>query len=280
MFMLDFRLRLRRSVGLGPEKQLLEKPVRLVGVGHSHLKAIAWAAEHTLPEHAGASAPHFIQMLEPRFEPNLTSSGELNPFILKAIHDAMEPCDDAEPFLFDCISGNDHHFIGLVNHPRPFDFVLPERLDLALSEKVEIIPFDLMRAALKEQMGYALAMLSALARGTQHHCWHVQSPPPLPDNDYIRANPTHFDEQIAEHGVSPPSLRMKLWLLQSEIFQEHCKAEGIGFLPTPPTVVDAEGFLDPRGWLPDPVHANTWYGGLIIQQLLAAAAAERAEVAR
>ena len=124
-----------------------------------------------------------------------------------------------------------------------------------------------MRQSLHAQMRHALAILTALAPSLPHRLWHVQSPPPLPDNDHIRLHPTHFADQVAELGISPPSLRMKLWVLQSEIYRDHCEAMGIGFLPVPDDAMDAQGFLDQRGWLPDPAHANAWYGELVVRQL-------------
>ncbi len=219
----------------------------------------------------------FVQMLSPELSPTLMPDGSLNPALIAAITGAMDGADGSDPFLFDCVSGNEYHFIGLVNHPRRFDFMLPSHPELPLGAGVEIIPSDLMRQALQSQMGYALAVLAALARSVPCRIWHVQSPPPLADNEYILLHPTHFAEQVAEHGVSPPSLRMKLWLLQSEIYCSHCEAAGIGFLPTPEAALDPDGFLDRRGWLPDPAHASNWYGELVVRQLDALADAVRQE---
>ncbi len=244
------------------------RPGRLVGVGHSHLQAIQDACQlRQQADPAQAPRPGFVQLLAPELTPTLMPNGSLNPNVLAAISSATTADDHSEPFLFDCVSGNEYHFIGLVNHPRPFDFVLPSRPELPLGRGTEIIPSDLMRQSLQAQMRHALAILTALARSLPHRFWHVQSPPPLPDNDHIRLHPTHFADQVAEHGISPPSLRMKLWVLQSEIYRDHCEAMGIGFLPVPDGAVDAEGFLDQRGWLPDPAHANNWYGELVVRQL-------------
>ena len=243
-------------------------PRRLVGVGHSHLQAMQEACQ--LRQQADPGKPpsvRFAQMLAPELSPTLLPDGSLNPALLAAIQAATEGAAGSDPFLFDCVSGNEYHFIGLVNHPRRFDFVLPSHPELPLGKGVEIVPSDLMRQSLLAQVGYALAVLTALARSLPNRLWHVQSPPPLADNDYIRLHPTHFAAQIAEHGVSPASLRMKLWLLQSEIYRDHCRTLDFGFLPVPDAARDPAGFLDRRGWLPDPAHASNWYGELVVQQL-------------
>lgn len=251
---------------------------RLVGVGHSHLQALQEASQlrqQAAPAQLGAA--RFVQMLAPALSPTLMPDGSLNPALLAAIDEAMADADGFDPFLFDCVSGNEYHFVGLVNHPRRFDFVLPSHPELPLGKGVEIIPSGLMRQSLQAQMGYALAVLGAMARTLPYRFSHVQSPPPLADNEFIRQHPTHFAEQVAEHGVSPPSLRMKLWLLQSEIYEAHCRELGIAFLPVPGAALDMDGFLDRRGWLPDPAHASNWYGELVLRQLDAGADAVRQE---
>lgn len=253
-------------------------PRGLVGIGHSHLQAMIEASQlRQQADPASAPVARFVQMLAPDLNPTLMPDGRFNPALLAAIAAATGAGEDPDPLIFDCVSGNEYHFIGLVEHPRPFDFVLPGRPDLPLRDGVEIIPADLMRQAMDTQLGHAVAMLTALRAAVPGPVWHVQSPPPLPDNDYIRAHPTHFAEQVAQHGVSPPSLRMKLWLLQSDLYRAHCEALGIGFLPVPPAALDADGFLDRRGWLPDPAHASNWYGELVVQQLLAQADTVRRE---
>ena len=270
--MVDLRILLRRPLGRTPgpapiaSARHMTGSRRLVGIGHSHLQAIqeAWQLRQQA-DPAQVPVARFVQMLAPELTPTLMPDDSLNPVLLAAIGNATE--DASDPFLFDCVSGNEYYFIGLVNHPRRFDFVLPSRPELPLGGGTEIIPSERMRQSLQAQMRHALAILTALARSVPHRLWHVQSPPPLVDNDYIRLHPTHFAQQIAEHGVSPPILRMKLWLLQSEIYRDHCEALGIGFLPVPDEATDAEGFLDQRGWPPDPAHANTWYGELVVRQL-------------
>jgi nicotinamidase-related amidase len=251
-----------------------EGPARPVGIGHSHLEALrdAWATR----DQPGTEHPagHFLQMLAPEYNPNLSPDATLNPALRAALDEALS-AKGATPVLFDCISGNEYHFIGLTNHPRPFDFALAARPDLPPQTGAEIIPAALMRATLHAHIAPALATMTALRRATDLPIWHVQSPPPLPDNDYIRQNASVFAAQIAEHGVAPASLRMKLWLLQSEIYRAHCEAIGIRFVPVPAAVCDAAGFLLRAGWVWDPAHSNAWYGAHVLDQLESLAAAAR-----
>jgi hypothetical protein len=255
---------LRRSEPAQPAPEL--SPPRLIGVGHSHLQALQDAVAARNERAPGTYPPaRFLQMLDPEYNPSIAPDGRLSPALTHAIEAALE--DGPRPLLFDCVSGNEYHFIGLVNHPRPYDFVLPSRPDLPLQPNTEIIPARLIRQSLKAQAVHAMTCLQVLREAIKVPFWHIQSPPPIPSDDYIRANPTSFAEQIQERGVAKAAFRMKLWLLQSEIYRARCDELGIGFISVPPAVCDPEGFLLEAGWLPDPAHANAWYGRHVLDQL-------------
>ena len=243
------------------------RPARLLGVGHSHLSALADA----LPGRAPRRGLEFrlIPMIDPAFEPNLEHV-EGGTALNRAFRARLrtEEAEDADvPFVFDCISGNEHHFLGLVNHARPFDFVLESAPDLPLTPGAEVIPAGLMRERLHHAIGMARETLAGLRAATALPIWHVQSPPPVPDPDHIRRHASVFADAVAEHGVAPATLRLKLWRLQSEAYRAACADGGIGFLPVPEAALDPDGFLRPNGWGPDPTHANAWYGALVLDQV-------------
>ena len=248
-------------------------PPVLVGIGHSHLVTIQESYERR-----GAATARFIQLGTPALEPNLLPDGTVGPALHAAIDAALANAD-GPPFVFDCVSGNEYHFIGLVNHPRPYDFVLPSRPDLPLREDAEIIPAALMRKIMLRQMMGAHAAMKALRTVIPHPILHVQSPPPLSSNEFIRENPIQFAGEIAERGVAPPGFRMKLWLLQSEIFRAFCDELGFSFLPVPRAGCDEDGYLAQAGWRPDPAHANNWYGQIVLEQIEQHAIAARRSAA-
>ncbi len=235
-------------------------PRQFVGVGHSHLVALteAEAARLALPG-AAPSQITFVQMLAPEYTPTVLEDGALNPALQQAIAGPVT--------LFGCISGNEYHYLGLVDHPRPFDFVLPDRPDLPIRQDAEIIPAGLMRETMRSQVVGGVGVLRALAAASDRRAWIVQSPPPVPDDDYIRAHPIQFAEQVAQHGVAPASVRMKLWLLQSEVYRAACEELGLRYLDVPKAACDAAGFLLQPGWRQDPAHANSWYGQHVLQQI-------------
>ena len=97
---------------------------------------------------------------------------------------------------------------------------------------------------------------------------HIISPPPKRDSDFIRRyHETRFKNEIAELGVSPPELRMKLWRMQDRLTREFC--EELGIIPMEPiaAALDADGYLLPEYYAQDATHANRTYGMLLLDEL-------------
>ncbi len=245
----------------------------LLVLGHSHMIALQGARD-LMRDAGGVAMPpmSFVQLLDADISPNVHFDGTAM-VLVPALQARLEQeiATHRATCVFDCISGNEYHFLGLVNHPRRFDFVLPSAPALPLAEGAEIVPYALVRASLKASMEYALTVLACLRQATTLPVWHIQSPPPVSSNDEIAAHPTQFGDAIAAHGVAPPAFRLKLWRLQSEIVREACAAAGIHFLEVPAAAMDPLGFVHPDAWHRDPTHANYWYGRLVLEQMFALA---------
>jgi hypothetical protein len=246
-------------------------PTVLLVIGHSHIQALIDAEIKHRQSLARApnGAISFIKMLDERYYPNIEMENGrlvLNKALTQRLNQGIIDAG-GKPIIVDCISGNEYHFFGLVQHARPFDFVLPAAPHLPLQPGAEIIPSSLVEATMRHAMEFGLAILSALREATELPIWHIQSPPPILSETHILAHPTQFKEAIEEYGVAPATLRWKLWQLQSQLYQEACEAANIHFLPTPALARDPNGFLMEAGWSQDPTHANSWYGELVLAQL-------------
>ena len=226
---------------------------RLVIIGHSHTEPVAAAA-------AAAGVPldvlNFWHLPEPFIEAG--DRLQLKPALRARL---LAP-------VFSLVGGNVHQDVGLVVHPRRFDFVWPERPDLALEDGAEIIPYDAVQAALSARAGYFLDIMSAVRDATSGPVFHIESPPTygpeiLPRDD---AGFAHFFGKDAE--FSPPWLRFKLWRVHSDIVAAHCRAIGIQFLAHPPEAVTEAGFLR-DAYHGTPAHANAAYGALVLAQMRA-----------
>jgi len=227
---------------------------------------------------------HWVLLQDKELKPNVISEGHgtaLNPALRRRLDKEIASLPEVPQFLCASISGNEYFYVGHTEHPRPFDFSLPERPDLQVRSGVEIIAPSLMRKTLERFMANALSTMSALRDAIHIPIIFIQSPPPISSADHIRNNPGPFREAIQEHGVAPASLRMKLWLLQSAIYRQRCDELGCRYLEVPEEGVDSCGFLQETGAWPDSVHANVWYGEFVLRKIeLAFRESPKVEVTR
>lgn len=183
-----------------------------------------------------------------------------------AIARSLRPTD----VIVSVIGGNQHAVVGTIQHPRPFDFILPGERVRAVARRTEIIPFgslyDYFANGIRERDGKSLAALRAATRA---RIVQLQSPPPKGSNGFIKKrHDTQFAEQgISRFGVSSPELRMKFWKLQNLVLEELCAELDIELLPPPPQALDIKGFLGRSFYARDATHSNSGYGELVLAQL-------------
>jgi hypothetical protein len=263
-------------------------------VGDSHLGAVVNAYHARRAQGRAAGVPEFVWLsqFKPHFdepfagEPALArllrpvrgrhGDRRLHPALKGAVRKAT--AGDRRALMVMSIAGNHHNQIGLLNHPRKFDFVLPSAPDLPLLGDHEVVPAAFIEATLASRLAYALRLLATLARTAQCRVVHLQSPPPNPSAEHIARHPDEmFKDAVEQYGVAPASVRLKLWKLHSALFRKACDELGIPFVPPPPEAVDPSGFLVERAWGRDATHASDWYGELVISQVEALAEADRGE---
>jgi hypothetical protein len=111
--------------------------------------------------------------------------------------------------------------------------------------------------------------LLAIRNATNCRVYQLAPPPPKKDTDFILRKPkaVFVELGILEHGVSPASLRLKLWKLQLRVMQRLCQEWGTQYLPVPSGAESPDGFLKPEYYAPDETHANASYGELVLRQL-------------
>jgi hypothetical protein len=222
-------------------------------VGHSHIRALLggaralglpWTALHLAVQRHGYS--HATRKFTAEFE--------------SKFHSAREGCSQ----IVSCVGGNTHNIVGLVEHPRPFDFVLRENPDLPLRRDAEVVPPGIIESRLEHYLLAHLRVIDALHRLSDLPMTHVESPPPIPSDTFLREHAGIFKSAAAERGFAPKWLRYKLWALCGRVIRQHCDAHAIGYISTPRSVMDADGFLVPEAWANDPTHGNSWYGKQVV----------------
>jgi hypothetical protein len=168
--------------------------------------------------------------------------------------------------VFSMIGGAAHGVLGVLVHPRRFDFVLPAQPELALDAAAEVLPANAVRAVLKLLMADYLALMSELRRVCRGRLFHIEPPPPFADDRRMQADiPWAMYPGMCQE-ISPAPLRYKLWRLHSQIVGDWCDAAGASLVACPAQTVDEAGFLR-EAFYGDGAHANAAYGDQVLAQM-------------
>ncbi len=167
------------------------------------------------------------------------------------------------------IGGNQHAVFSTIQHPRPFDFFTPE-LKSALQGEIEIVPYrafeEVFAKGLRKGDGQSI---KALRAATTARVVHIIPPPPKADNAHIeRHHESLFAKDgLANHGVSPPELRLKFWNLQTQVLGALCGEIDVELMMPPERTVDESGFLRPEFYARDATHGNWRYGERVLREI-------------
>jgi hypothetical protein len=171
--------------------------------------------------------------------------------------------------------GNQCNSLFLIEQPLRFDFV-PRRLhSLPVEEDAVIVPEALVRAKLQSLIGPLGDVLTALKAQTHCRIALVGTPPPKGDNEHLRSllapEFACYDNLLAvtveQVRLTSPIVRLKLWHVLQEIYQEQAERGGVEFIPVPDIVADEAGFLKPVFSAVDVTHANPAYGRVMLTHL-------------
>lgn len=237
----------------------------LIGAGHSHLAAL----RHAKKAWSGDTRFRFVQLQEagrPAASSGRRDHRSITPEAVNLIRE--EHKNHPATFVFLSIGGNIPIIHGLVNNDRPFDVYIDSEPDLPVIPGRQIVPSIIVQESYSEKIATLFGNgLDAIRAAVDCPVLLLESPPPIPDEDYIRKNASSFADRIQKRGVSPPLFRYKMWRIYSALVQTKCEAAGVRFIPVPPETQDENRFLRPEGWGQDPAHANAWYGTCVLRQL-------------
>ena len=254
-------------------------PRKVLAIGQSHLAALIKAYATRTGRQPFACT--FLPLTIEQFQPSL-SADRLDDRIADAIRTG------SPELVLLAIAGNEHNSLGLVNHPQPFDFVLPEAPNLPLDAGAQIVPAGLVREVFRFSLHQvAFPILRHLKAHLSLPLFALEPPPPIASAAYTaaRTQPESQNEEdrgaalstlrrkegllqrLRERGVAPAALRYKLWRVQSSLLKEFCSELDIEFVPAPSKAQDAEGLLSEPYWGSDATHANAAYGQLVFDNL-------------
>jgi hypothetical protein len=165
------------------------------------------------------------------------------------------------------VGGNCHNIFGLVQLPEPFDFYLPEEINLPLNNDARLLPVSLVTKVFERNLAreFRIALkISQIFKGNK--IYQIESPPPQPQENILKY-PGIFKEKITELGVSSGIFRYKLWRLQSNMAQKYYESIGISFIAALKESQNPRGLLKKKYWQNDCSHANAFYGDLVLNQI-------------
>jgi hypothetical protein len=223
-----------------------------VCIGHSHVEAIsAAAARAAVPLECFNFWTHSLTLVGP---PAIEFLRGLDAKLRAPV--------------YSFIGGGAHHVFGLIVHRhRPYDFILPEKHDLPLADGTELVPYEVVHAALYAHSRPFFELMDEMKALTDGPMFHFDPPPP-PFEEHIAADELqgwlHFHDK--NDVLAPAWFRYKLWYVNSKILRAHCKQAGIVFVPAPPESIDKRGFLK-EAYRGKPGHGNTDYGALVLRQM-------------
>lgn len=250
--------------------------IQLVVIGHSHTTAIARALERQPSSLFSTRIIHMrvfghqIGAAEP-IEPDASGVMRIHPALYRELAQVNE--SDLQ-IIVSMIGGNAHYLAGMLQHPMPLDFILPEQPDLPIAEGATIVPYDFMHDALGRHAYPHMAQIEALRKFIPGPILHLQPPPLIGDDHYVRQHlepyfRQHLEPQNGEQEreIAPRMVRYKFWRLHSKMIHQFCSNIGVRFVPVPEGTTDPEGFLVPEGYPGNATHANEWYGERLVQQI-------------
>jgi hypothetical protein len=183
---------------------------------------------------------------------------------------ALQPLVDHQydDVLVSYLHGNGHAALSIIQHPKPFDFVLPGHEDMGMQPGFQPVPHEVIRSHIMPFQISTIGTLSYMrVMLPKMRIVHLLPPPPSSE-EQIRNKPELFGDAMAATGVTPLSIRRKYYLLANRILREQLNGLAIDLLEAPPESMAADGSL--RDELSaGATHGNAAYGELVAAQLRA-----------
>ena len=255
---------------------------RLLVLGHSHIGAfdLAWKAQG--PENLGL-AYRSAHLNAPRFQPNFEQAKggrRVAPGFRAALHDLLQT---EKPDLIVALPmGNEYNAVAMTRVGPLFEFFAPGDTTQPTPGVCQI-PYAMMRdqiATLARRN--ALLILSMISEIADCEVISLPPPPPIFDEDHIRAHPGRFAQAVSESGLNPADLRSRLWTLYVDVLADALAAIDTELFELPDAVFDyhaGQPFLAAPMRAQDPTHANASYGAIVLAALATRLVPARADAA-
>lgn len=241
------------AFGRGAPPAFVACPVQ-PGLLPDRLKVASIHASHTAP----FWGPSLVEMLP---------SGQLGVADGFRALLAEVQADRACQTLFVTLRGEEYFNLAIAGVAHPFDFVLPQRPDLAPLPDRALLPLEAVQQQLDAQLARTLLTLTAVRKLCPRlQTVRLASPPPA-SSAAVAAWAATRDRPEQIHKV-PTSVRLKLWLLAEQRSVQFATGLGMQCLPVPVETLDPMGTLR-ADLMQDGIHGNARYGALVCAQMAA-----------
>lgn len=176
--------------------------------------------------------------------------------------------------------GNDHYARFFFVGDRPFDFVSSKMPGLPIAPGAALVPEALVEACFSRSAAALNLALAILREKSTEGITVACTPPPKRDDEFLRARlAAEFGPILKKYGDDPATIafapayvRLKVWDLLMCLNQRVARKHGAAFLPLPQGCQDEWGFLRREFWANDVTHANSNYGKLLLEHIVAGTA--------
>lgn len=169
--------------------------------------------------------------------------------------------------LFSALAGSEHSTLSMIQHPVPYDFVLPTHPTLPIVRGRQILPYSLIETQIVNSIKQTLLVFKIIKSfHSEVNVVHILPPPPISSETQILNHSEVFTQQIAQYGITPASIRLKYYLAYISIMSREAKKLGVDILMPPDISSDSEGFLLEKYWF-GATHGNVEYGLLVVDQM-------------
>jgi hypothetical protein len=171
--------------------------------------------------------------------------------------------DPGQHTLFAFIHGEEHIHLSLRDREDPLDFCWPERPDLVVLPKRQVIPLEIIDKQVKAQLTKTSGILMAIrATHPELRIINVVCPPTIRSFAFDSGNGVAETDMV----LAPLSVRLKYYLAYQRQLCQTAVSFGIENLLPPQECVSADGYLMDE-FAGDSVHGNARYGHAVLQQM-------------
>jgi hypothetical protein len=211
---------------------------------------------------------HGLEFRGDRYDPYVQFTDDGVKFHPAVVGDLRAAIEEWRPTnLVIAILGSFHWIAGMINEPRPFDFLVPTLPQHRMSPQAELIPFDLLLRRIHGDLGWQFGLVRLAMEFCELPIFVIEAPPPVESFDLmLRSVYGPFKERMEQFGCPSTSFRYKIWWIWTHVAKSYCAELGINFVEGPPETRDANGFLNERYYL-DGVHGTVEYGAVMVGEV-------------